>query len=37
MHVENDCDHIKFEYAKPLYISVINLNFQTEKFIFIER
>jgi hypothetical protein len=37
MHMENNSDHINFEYAKPLYTSAINWNFKTENFIFVKR
>jgi hypothetical protein len=37
MHVKINCDHINFEYAKPLYTSTIDLNFKTDKFIHICR
>jgi hypothetical protein len=29
-------DHIDFEYAQPWYVSIVNVNFTTDKFIFAE-
>ncbi len=33
---EKNYDHIDFEYTQPLYVSIVNVNFTTDKFIFSE-